>query len=108
MADHLTATSTQVAFPTRASLRTALQAFLGTIATLGLVVPLAAVALNESLAAYLPDGWGAWLIAAGAFVAAVSAAAARIMAIPAVDAWLDRLGLASTPQGVPSTPAPAP
>ncbi|MET7135401.1 hypothetical protein MT994_14920 [Cellulosimicrobium sp. MI9406] len=37
------------------------------------------------------------MVAVGAVLAAVAASLARIMAIPAVDAWLRHLGLSSTP-----------
>lgn len=91
-------TTTQQQHPARAAVRTAVQGFLGTLFTLGLVLPVAASIVATDLAAYLPPGWGAWLIAAAAFVAAVAGVVARIMAIPGVDAALKRLGLSSGPE----------
>jgi hypothetical protein len=67
------------------------------VLVLGVVAPLVAAILHDELGEYLPDAWLAWVVAAGAVLAAVAAALARIMAIPAVDAWLRHLGLSSTP-----------
>lgn len=92
-----TKTTTQQKYPGKASVRTAVQGFLGTLLTAGVVAPLAASIIGESLGAYLPDGAVAWVVGAAALVAAISATVARLMAIPAVDAWLKRLGLASGP-----------
>lgn len=91
-------TTTQQQHPAKAAVRTAVQGFLGTLATLGLVLPIAASIISTDLEQYLPPGWGAWLIAVAAFVAALAGAVARIMAIPGVDAALKRLGLSSGPE----------
>ena len=91
------ATSTQQAHPVRASRRTAAQTVISVVLVLGVVAPLVAAILHDELGEYLPDAWLAWVVAAGAVLAAVAAALARIMAIPAVDAWLRHLGLSSTP-----------
>jgi hypothetical protein len=93
----VTTTSTQQAYPRRASWRTAVQNALSVILVLGVVAPIVAAILNEELGEHLPDRWLAWVAAAAAVLAAVAAALARIMAIPAVDAWLRHLGLSSTP-----------
>lgn len=93
-------TSTQRAYPGRASWRTAVQNVLSVILVLGIVAPIVAAILRDELGEHLPDAWLAWVLAAGATLAAVSAALARIMAIPAVDAWLRHLGLSSTPKVV--------
>lgn len=90
-------TSTQQTYPARASWRTAVQNVLSVILVLGIVAPIVAAILRDELGEYLPDAWLAWVVAAGAVLAAVAAALARIMAIPAVDAWLRHLGLSSTP-----------
>lgn len=90
-------TTTQQQHPGKATIRTAVQGFLGTLLTLGVVAPIAASIIGESLGGYLPESATAWIIAAAALVAAVSATVARLMAIPQVDAWLKRLGLASGP-----------
>ncbi|MFJ2518639.1 hypothetical protein ACIOWF_06675 [Cellulosimicrobium cellulans] len=94
-------TSTQQAHPVRASWRTAAQAVVSVVLVLGLVAPLVAAILSDELDGYLPDRWLAWVVGAAAVLAAVSAALARIMAIPAVDAWLRHLGLSSTPTVAP-------
>ncbi|MDQ8040530.1 hypothetical protein RDI86_01530 [Cellulosimicrobium sp. XJ-DQ-B-000] len=96
----MTTTSTQQAHPVRASWRTATQTVISVILVLGVVAPIVAAILHDELGEYLPEAWLAWVVAAGAVLAAVSAALARIMAIPAVDAWLRHLGLSSTPKVV--------
>ena len=93
----MTTTSTQQAHPVRASWRTAAQTVISVVLVLGVVAPLVAAILHDELGEYLPEAWLAWVVAAAAILAAVSAALARIMAIPAVDAWLRHLGLSSTP-----------
>jgi MFS family permease len=90
-------TSTQQAHPVRASRRTAVQNALSVILVVGLVAPIVAGILSEELGEHLPESWLAWVVGAAAVLAAVSAALARIMAIPAVDAWLRHLGLSSMP-----------
>ena len=93
--------STQEQYPWRATVRTALQVVLA----LAIVVPAILGALDSSgLAAYLGSAWPK-LTAAGAFVVAVSAALARIMAIPQVNAWLRLLGLGTDPATAPDQPA---
>jgi hypothetical protein len=89
--------STQQLYPGRASWRTAVQSALGVILTLGVVLPVVVSVIGDGMDAYLPDAWRAWLVGAAAFVAALSATLARVMAIPAVDGWLRSLGLSSTP-----------
>ncbi|MBN0040259.1 hypothetical protein JN535_08790 [Cellulosimicrobium cellulans] len=93
----MTTTPTQQEYPGRASWRTAVQNVVSVVLVLGIVAPLVAAILHEELGGYLPEAWLAWVVAAAAVLAAVSAALARIMAIPAVDAWLRHLGLSSTP-----------
>lgn len=88
--------STQQAEPGRASWRTVVQSALGTIVTLGVVVPLVVAIIGEELGDVLPEGWYAWLLGASAVVGAVAGAVARIMAIPQVDEWLSRLHLSSS------------
>ncbi|MFF2621311.1 hypothetical protein [Oerskovia jenensis] len=91
-------TSTQQAHPVRASWRTATQTVLSVIVVLGVVAPIVAGILSDELGAHLPASWLAWVVGAAAVLAAVSAALSRVMAVPAVDAWLRHLGLSSTPQ----------
>lgn len=95
MAEHVV--TTQQAHPGRASWRTAVQSAIGTLLTLGVVLPIIVAVFNDQLKDYLPDAWEAWLVSAAVFVAALSATVARIMAIPAVDRWLKKIGLSSSP-----------
>jgi hypothetical protein len=93
MADHV-ATTTQQQHPWRAVARTVLAVLIG----VGLVVPLVVTIVLEQFDVYLPPAAKAWLLAASAFTVALSGAVTRIIAIPKVDAWLKRVGLASGPQ----------
>ncbi|MFJ2298171.1 hypothetical protein [Oerskovia paurometabola] len=97
-------TPTQQAHLARAPRRTAVQTILSVILVLGVVAPIVAAILSEELGEHLPASWLAWIAAGAALIAAVSAALARIMAIPAVDAWLRHLGLSSTPRHASVTP----
>jgi len=96
MPDH--ATTTQQRYPWRAVARTVLAVLIG----VGIVVPVAVTIILDQFDVYLPGAAKAWLIGASAFTVALSGAVTRIIAIPAVDAWLKRVGLSSSP-----TPAPA-
>ena len=96
---------TQVRFPLRAMLRTALAVVLA----LGIVVPLAVeVILDEwAKAAPVPEGARAWLLGASAAIVAVSSALTRIMAIPTVNEWLSKVGMGATPPTAPPVDPPA-
>lgn len=96
MTEDTTIVSSQSAFPGRAVVRTFVQTWLPGLLAALVVVP---EILDAILAGPLPDDVRAWLVAAATAVAAVSATVARVMAIPAVDAFLQRLGLSSTPKG---------
>ncbi|WP_158375756.1 hypothetical protein [Cellulosimicrobium cellulans] len=62
----------------------------------------------DDLGEWIPESWSLWLLGASASTAALAAAVAKIMAIPAVDAWLSSFGLGSAPAGrPPDTDAPA-
>lgn len=82
--------ATQTTYPRRASLRTIAQAVIGVLLSVGVVVPAILAIIGEEFAAWL----GADVVAAMGTVSllcvALSGAAARIMAIPAVDEWLTR------------------
>lgn len=97
MADHL-AVTTQQAYPGRAAWRTAVQNILSAVIVLGLVAPIVLGIVDEELADFLPAHVFAVLATGSALLAAVSAALARVMAIPAVDAALKRFGLSSSPR----------
>lgn len=87
-------TPTQVVFPWRAAVRTAVQAFLAFATLTAVTLPI----LTPFLADYLPDEWVAWLIAAGVFVSALAGVVARIMALPQLQAFLSSVGLGATPR----------
>jgi hypothetical protein len=91
--------SSQSAFPARATWRTVVQNVISVVLTAGVVLPLAVAIAGEELADVLPADWLLWAAGVAASVAAIAAALTRIMAIPAVDAWLLRFGLSSTPKG---------
>lgn len=90
-------TTTQQQHPIRAAWRTAVQTGLSVFLTLGVVLPVVAAIVSEELGAVLPEAWLAWFVGAAGVAASVSAALARIMAIPGVDAALKRFGLSSSP-----------
>lgn len=85
--------TSQQMYPWRAVARTVLAVLIG----VGLVVPVAVTVILDAFNVYLPDGAKAWLVGASAFTVALSGAITRIIAIPAVDAWLKRIGLSSSP-----------
>ncbi len=89
---------TQVRHPNKAALRTFVQTLLAAVALLGLVVPEVVDIILEETDGNLPDGFRVVLLAASAGVATIAAIVARIMAIPAVEVLLRRVGLASTPK----------
>jgi hypothetical protein len=96
---HTPAITTQQAVPSRATWRTVVQTVVSAVLVLGIILPIVVGIIDEELGGYLPDGWVAWLYGAAALVAAIAGALARIMAIPAVDAFLERvLHLGSAPE----------
>jgi len=96
-----TIVSSQSAFPTRATARTFVQAWLPQVLTALVVIPaVVQIVLDEveRNGIVLPPWLGLLLAGVLTVCAAVSAVLARIMAIPAVDAWLRRIRLSSTPK----------
>lgn len=89
--------STQQRYPWRAALRTAVQVLVALPAGLLVLATVLDIVAQDAVASYLPGPWVAWLVAASGVCAAVAGALSRVMAVPAVDAWLRRVGLASTP-----------
>lgn len=81
--------STQEANPDRATWRTALQtgvaAFIGLLVILPLIIQ---TVIDGPLKEYLTPEVYAWLAGAAAFITAVSATIARVMAVPGVNEWL--------------------
>lgn len=83
-------------FPLQRAIRTAVQVLVGGAAVLATIV-VVAPQIVEAVADVVPGPVIAWATAALATLAAISAALARVMAIPAVDEWLRRIGAGSTP-----------
>jgi hypothetical protein len=99
-------TPTQTRYPARAALRTAVQTALAVIPILGLVVPEVVRIILEESGESMPANLRGWLLAASAVVVAVASMLARIMAIPAVNDALRKVGLSATPHPAEPTPTP--
>lgn len=85
----------QVAFPWRAALRTGLQTALAALSVLIIALPM----VSDFVAEFWPDSpLIAWIAGGTAFAGALSVLITRIMAIPAVDDLLTRLGLGAEPK----------
>lgn len=85
-------------FPLQRAIRTAVQVLIAAaaiLATTAVVAPQILTAIQD----VLPGPFVAWLTGAIAVLAAISAAVARVMAIPAVDEWLRKFGAGSAPSG---------
>ena len=88
--------SADIWFKSKRVLRTVVQVVLGAagvLATVALVAPQVLTAIAD----VVPGPVLAWLVGAVAFLAAISAAVTRVMAIPAVNLWLANFGVASAP-----------
>ncbi|WP_336642042.1 hypothetical protein [Microbacterium sp. USHLN272] len=83
-------------FPLQRVIRTAAAVLVAGSAILATIVVIAPQVV-EAVADVLPGPVVAWLLGAIATLAAISAAISRVMAIPAVDAWLRKIGAGSTP-----------
>lgn len=83
---HAASSSTQGRYPWRAAIRTGVQVALGVLALLIVAVPL----VIEHLGPWLPESWVAWLAAAVAFLTALSALIARLMAAEPVIRFVSR------------------
>lgn len=75
--------------------RTFWQALIPGLILLGVVIPQVVDAVIGEAGNLLPEHWKAWLLSASVAAAAVSAALARIMAIPGVNSILRHLGLSN-------------
>ena len=88
-------------FPNQRIVRTVLQSVASTFVTLAGVVGFLAMfapQLLEAVREVLPASWHAWGVLAVGTIGTVSGVLARIMAIPAVDAFLARFGAGSVPR----------
>jgi len=88
---------TQVRYPWRATLRTIVQVGIPALLTAVTVLPLVIQIVLDELGEVMPESLRLWLVAAAGFVTALAAAFTRIMAIPAVNAVLTRIGLGAKP-----------
>lgn len=94
-------TPEQIWYPIQRVLRTVVQALTATL-TIWAGFQLVAPQILAELAKILPGSWIAWLAAAIAGISAVAGVLARIMAIPAVNRWLTKIGLGSVPRTEPA------
>lgn len=95
-----TRVTTQQQHPARAAARTFVQTWLPQLLTALVVIPaIVQIVVDEvnKHGVVLPDWLGLALAGVLTVCALVSAALARIMAIPAVDAWLRHVGMSSAP-----------
>lgn len=95
MADHVTTPTVQdIWYKSQRVLRTVVQVGIPAFLTFALVLPqiIAALGLPVDGPVYL------WLIGAAGVVTAVAGALSRVMAIPAVNTWLTKIGLGSVPK----------
>jgi hypothetical protein len=83
-------------FPLQRAIRTAVQVVVAAAAILATTVVIAPQIL-AAIQDVLPGPVVAWIAGAIAVLAALSAAIARVMAIPAVDEWLRNIGAGSAP-----------
>jgi hypothetical protein len=93
-----TAGATQVQHPWKATLRTIVQVGIPALLTLCLVVPQVVDAVLAGFGEQLPPEFTAWMLASAGFVTTLAAVITRVMAIPAINAWLTSLGLGATPK----------
>jgi hypothetical protein len=91
-------TPTQTQWPWKATLRTAVQVGIPALITLVGVLPVVIQIVLDELGEHMPEGLRVWLLAAAAGLTAAAAAITRIMAIPAVNAWLTTIGLGAAPK----------
>lgn len=101
MHNEITPVPTQVVHPWKAAARTAIQTAVALLVFLITAIPsLNAIApqIADALTPALPEGWGVYLTAAVAFIGVVAGAVARLMAIPAVNAWFTKLKLGAAPK----------
>ena len=94
---HIDTTTPDIWFKSKRVLRTAAQVLIAGIVFLGGLVTVAPQVL-EAVQDVLPGPVVAWLVGAIAFLAGISAALSRVMAIPVVNAWLVTIGLGSVPR----------
>lgn len=87
-------TATTIWYKAQRVLRTLVAVGIPTFLGFALLLP----QLIEALGLPADSRLRLWLVAAAAIVTAVAGAITRIMAIPAVNAWLTKVGLGSVPK----------
>lgn len=98
---HVATNVQDIWFKAQRVLRTAVQVAVSAALVLGTIV-LVAPQILTAIQDVLPGPVVAWLLGAIGFLTGISAALARVMAIPAVNAWLVKLGLGSVPKSAAS------
>lgn len=98
-----TPASGEIWFKAQRAIRTIAQVIVTGAGILAVAVVVAPQIL-DALADVLPGPVVAWAAGVIAAAAALSAALSRVMAIPAVDAWLKKIGLGSAPRSAPVAP----
>lgn len=84
----------EIWFKSQRVLRTIVQVGIPAFLSVALVIP----QIIEALGLPVDSEIRLWLLAVAAGITAVAAAISRIMAIPAVNAWLTTVGLGSVPK----------
>lgn len=95
---------TDIWYKAQRVLRTVIQIGIPAFLTFALVLP----QIIEALGLPVDSELRLWLVAVAAAITAVAGAISRVMAIPAVNAWLTKIGLGSVPKravGVETNPA---
>ncbi|MGP5390645.1 hypothetical protein [Glutamicibacter arilaitensis] len=95
---------TQVQQPGRAAARTFWQTFIPALIGLVFILPEVLGILSSELGDSLPPALRAWLLGAAVVVSGIASALAKIMAIPAVNRWLEHIRLGAGLAPVPSRP----
>lgn len=90
--------ATQVVYPWKAALRTAVQVGIPTVLTLGVVLPMIIQIVLDEFGEQMPPALRLWFLGAAGVITGIALVLTRIMAIPAVNAWLTKLGLGATPK----------
>lgn len=101
MPDTITEVATQISHPRQAARRTAVQAIAASVvsfATLAAVLAMLAPQVLEALGDALPPEAYAYGVIAVGVIGTVANAIARVMAIPAVNEWLERVSLGAAPR----------
>lgn len=97
MADHAQTQVEDIWYKTQRVLRTLVQVGIPAFLSFALVLPL----VIDALGLPVTGGLYLWLVGFAGGVTAVATGLSRVMAIPAVNAWLVKVGLGSVPKNAP-------